>query len=61
MFESYDELDTRARIALESHLQMCRGCEQFRVSLNETQQVLDQWAEIDRPIDIEALHGAILP
>ena len=57
--ESYDELDGEAKKSLETHLQTCRECEQFQASLNETQQALDQWPEVDRPIDIEALHGAI--
>ena len=61
MFESYDELDADAKKLLKAHLQICRECEQFQVSLNENQQALDQWAEIDRPIDIEALHEAIQP
>ena len=59
MVESYDELDADAKKSLEAHLQTCRECEQFQANLNETQQTLDQWAEVDRPIDIEALHEAI--
>ena len=59
VLESYDELDAEAKKSLEAHLQTCRECEQFQASLNETQQTLDQWSEADRPIDIEALHGAI--
>jgi predicted anti-sigma-YlaC factor YlaD len=59
VIESYEELETEAKQSLEAHLQTCRECEQFQVSLNETQQALDQWTEADRPIDIEALHGAI--
>ena len=61
VLESYDELDAEAKKSLEVHLQTCRECEQFKVSLNETQQDLDQWTEVDRPIDVEALHGAIQP
>ncbi len=61
VLESYDELDAEVKKTLKVHLQTCRECEQFKVSLNETQQDLDQWAEVDRPIDIEALHGAIQP
>ena len=61
VLESYDELDTDAKKSLEAHLQTCRECEQFQVSLNETQQALDQWSEADRPIDIESLHKAIQP
>ena len=57
--ESYDELDAEAKKSLEAHLQTCRECEQFQVNLNETQQALDQWEEVDRPINIEALRGAI--
>ena len=59
VLESYEELEAEAKQSLEAHLQTCRECEQFQVSLNETQQALDQWTEADRPIDIEALHGAI--
>ena len=59
VLESYDELDAAAQKSLEAHLQTCRECEQFQVNLNETQQTLDQWEEVNRPIDIEALHGAI--
>ena len=61
VLESYEELDAEAKKSLEVHLQTCRGCEQFQMSLNETQQTLDQWSEIDRPIDIEGLHEAIQP
>ena len=61
MLESYDELDADAKKSLEAHLHTCRECEQFQVSLNETQQALDQWSEVDRPIDIESLHEAIQP
>ena len=61
VLESYDELDAEAKKSLEAHLQTCRECEQFQVSLNETQQVLDQWTEADRPMDIESLHEAIQP
>ena len=61
VLESYDELDAEAKKSLEVHLQTCRECEQFKVSLNETQQDLDQWTEVDRPIDVEALHGTIQP
>ena len=61
VIESYEELDAEAKKSLEAHLQICGECEQFQVSLNETRQALDQWAEADRPIDIEALHGAIQP
>ena len=61
MLESYDELDTEAKKSLEAHLQICPECEQFQMSLKETQQALDQWSEEDRPIDIEALHEAIQP
>ncbi|RKU35395.1 hypothetical protein C6496_16985 [Candidatus Poribacteria bacterium] len=58
---SYDELEAEAKKSLKAHLQTCRECEQFQASLNETQQALDQWAEVDRPIDIETLHEAIQP
>ena len=61
VLESYDELEAEAKKSLEVHLQTCRECEQFQASLNETQQTLDQWSEVDRPIDIEALHEAIQP
>ena len=59
--ESYEKLDAEAKKSLEAHLQTCRECEQFQANLKETQQALNQWTEIDRPIDIEALHGAIQP
>ena len=59
--EGYEELDADAKKSLEAHLQTCRECEQFRVSLNETQQTLDQWTAVDRPIDIERLREAIQP
>ena len=61
VLESYEELEAEAKKPLEAHLQTCRECEQFQTNLNETQQSLDQWAEVDRPIDIEALHEAIQP
>ena len=61
VIESYEELETEAKQSLEAHLQTCRECEQFQVSLNETQQALDQWTETDRPIDIESLHETIQP
>ena len=61
VLESYEELDAEAKKSLEAHLQTCRECEQFQVSLKETRQALDQWPETDRPIDIEALHKAIQP
>ena len=59
VLENYEELNTEAKKSLEAHLQTCRECTQFQVNLNETQQTLDQWEEVDRPINIEALHGAI--
>ncbi len=59
MVGSYEELDAEGKKTLEAHLQTCRECEQFQANLKETQGTLDQWAEVDRPIDIEALHGAI--
>ena len=61
MLEGYDELDAEAKKSLQAHLQTCRDCEQFQVSLNETEQALDQWSEEDRPTDIEALHEAMQP
>ena len=61
VLESYEELEAEAKKPLKAHLQTCRECEQFQANLNETQQSLDQWAEVDRPIDIEALHEAIQP
>ena len=61
VIESYNELEAESKKLLEVHLQTCRECEQFQVSLNETQQTLDQWSETDCPIDIEALHEAIQP
>ena len=61
VLESYEELDAEAKKSLKAHLQTCRECEQFQASLNETQQTLDQWEEVDRPINIEALHRAIRP
>ena len=61
VLESYDELDAEGKKSLEAHLQTCRECKQFQAGLNETQQALDQWTEVDRPIDIEALHEAIQP
>ena len=61
VLESYEELDAEAKKSLEAHLQTCRECEQFQASLNETQEALDQWTEVDRPINIEALHEAIEP
>ena len=59
VIESYEELDVEAKKSLKAHLQTCRECEQFQANLNETQQVLDQSTEVDRPIDIETLHEAI--
>ena len=59
--ESYDELDAEAKKSLKAHLQTCRECEQFQANLNKTQQVLDQSTEVNRPIDIAALHKAIQP
>jgi hypothetical protein len=59
VLEGYEELETEAKQSLEAHLRTCRECEQFQVSLNETQQALNQWTEADRPINIEALYGAI--
>ena len=61
MVESYDELSAEEKKSLEAHLQTCRECEQFQANLKETQRALDQWTEVDRPIDIEALHGLIQP
>ena len=61
VLETYEELDAEAKKSLKAHLQICRDCTQFQVSLNETQQALDQWSEPDRPINIEALHRAIQP
>ncbi len=61
VIESYEELDAEAKKLLKAHLQTCRECEQFQSSLNETQQALDQWTEVDRPVDIAALHEAIKP
>ena len=61
VIESYEELDADAKKSLEAHLQTCRECEQFQANLKETQQTLDQWLDIDRPIDIEALHEATQP
>ncbi len=59
VLESYEELEAEAKKPLKAHLQTCRECEQFQVNLNETQQTLDQWEEVDRPTDIEALHRTI--
>ena len=59
--ESYDELDAEGKKSLKTHLQTCRECEQFQVNLKETQQVLDQSTEVNRPTNIEALHEAIQP
>ena len=61
VFESYEELDSEVKKSLEAHLQTCRECEQFQVNLKETQQTLDQWEEVDLPINIEALHEAVRP
>ncbi|RKU10263.1 hypothetical protein C6502_11975 [Candidatus Poribacteria bacterium] len=61
VLEGYDELDAEAKKSLEAHLQTCRECEQFQLNLTETQQALDQSTEVDRPIDIAALHKAIRP
>ena len=61
VLENYEGLDEEAKTTLEAHLRTCRECEQFQMSLNETQQALDQWSEEDRPTDIEALHEAIKP
>ena len=61
VIESYNELEAEAKELLEVHLQTCRECGQFQVSLNETQQALDQWSEADRPIDIETLHEVVRP
>ena len=61
VIENYEELDAEAKKSLEAHLQICRECEQFQVNLNETQQALDQWSEVDYPVDIEVLHEAIQP
>jgi len=57
--ESYDELDAEAKKSLKAHLLTCRECEQFQANLKETQQVLDQSTEVNRPTNIEALHEAI--
>ena len=59
MVDSYEELDAKAKTSLEAHLQMCPECEQYRVDVAEVQQFLDQWEDIDRPIDMEALYRAI--
>ena len=59
VLENYEELNTEAKKSLEAHLQTCRECTQFQVNLNETQQTLDQWEEVDLPTDIEALHRTI--
>ena len=61
VLEGYDELDAEAKKSLKAHLQTCRECEQFQLNLTETQQALDQSTEVDRPIDIAALHKAIQP
>ena len=60
MVDSYEPLDAKAKISLEAHLQICPECEQFRVDVYEVQQFLDQWEDIDRPVDMEALYKAIL-
>ena len=57
--DSYEPLDVQAKTSLKTHLQICPECEQFRVDVYEVQQFLDQWEDIDRPIDIKALHRAI--
>ena len=61
MVDSYEPLDAKAKTSLEAHLQICPECEQYRVDAAEVQQALDQWEDIDRPIDMEALYKAILP
>lgn len=57
--DSYEPLDAKAKTSLEAHLQICPECEQYRVGVHEVQQFLDQWEDIDRPIDMDALHWAI--
>ena len=61
VIESYEELDAEAKKSLEAHLQTCRECEQFQLNLTQTQQALDQWSGVDRPINIAALHKSIRP
>ncbi len=61
MVDSYEELHAKAKKSLEAHLQICPECEQYRGSVHQMQQFLDQWEDINRPIDIKALHRAIRP
>lgn len=59
MIDSYEPLEAKAKTSLEAHSQICSECEQYRVDVVEVQQFLDQWEDIDRSIDMEALHRAI--
>ena len=59
VLNSYDKLDASVKKALKAHLQICRECQQFQVSLSETQQALDQWTKADRPTNIESLYKAM--
>lgn len=58
--ESYGELEPEGKPSLEAHLQECCECKQFRVELREVQHALNQWEDIDHPINIGGLRKAIL-
>jgi hypothetical protein len=59
VLESYGELAVDPAAKLEAHMKACAECREFQARLIETQRALNQWDEVERPINLDALHEKI--
>jgi len=54
---TYNELPETEAVVVQSHLSDCEACSKFRAEIKQTGDLLENWADVDIPVDLASLHS----
>ena len=54
---TYDELSETESGLVQSHLSDCEGCSKFKAEIEQTGNLLENWVDVDIPVDLASLHS----
>jgi len=53
----YDELSDTEAGFVQRHLSDCEGCSKFKAEIEQTGNLLENWVDVDVPVDVAILHS----
>jgi hypothetical protein len=53
----YDESSGMETRVVQRHLSECQGCAKFKAEIEQTGELLENWIDVDIPVDLTTLHS----